>query len=249
MLQLKYSKNHSFSNISRRWRVPFSSVFKIWNRYYKDYEKYYGFNKDALWFHYLNDVVVEYINYYWKHNKECFTSNDVKLKLYSDLEIKISNKQITEILKNNLRKSYKKGSSRPSCHDSNKNSLTQKLYALEFINLWESNYLFINIDEVLFSNKTKFNYSWLSKGVSGSLKNTIFKWSKSMIAAISSVGKWLISELDCKNNSDFFVDFLHKLEKWIVFDYKMKLNETIIIMDNSSIHKSKKKLDFIRKSK
>ena len=70
-----------------------------------------------------------------------------------------------------------------------------------------------------------------------------------MIAAISSVGKWLISELNCKNNSDFFVDFLHKLEKWIVFDLKMKLNETIIIMDNSSIHKSKKTLDFIRKSK
>ena len=71
-----------------------------------------------------------------------------------------------------------------------------------------------------------------------------------MIAAISSVGKWLISELDCKNNLDFFVDFLHKLEKWIVFDLKMKLNETIIIiMDNSSIHKSKKTLDFIRKRK
>ena len=157
--------------------------------------------------------MVEYINFCWKHNKKFFSSsNSLKLKLY-DLEIKISEKQITDILRNNLRKSYKKGSSRPACQDSSKNSLAQKLYALEFINLWESNYLNINIDEVLFSNKTKFNYLWLYKEVSGSLKDTIFKRSKSMIAAISSAGKWLISELDCKNNSDFFIDFLNKLKK------------------------------------
>ena len=184
----------------------------------------------------------------WKHSKGWFVSNDIRLKIYHDLEIEISDKQITDILKNDLRKSYKKGSARPASLSSRKHSLTQKLYAAEFINLWKSNYLYINIDEVLFSNKTKFNYSWLNRGASGSLQNTIFKGSKSIIAAISSTGKWLISELNCKNNSDFFIKFLHKLERWVVFDLKMKLNDTIIIMDNSSIHKSWKTLDFIRKS-
>ena len=53
---------------------------------------------------------------------------------------------------------------------------------------------------------------------------------------IYSVGKYLFSELDFKKQ----FRFLHKLKKWIDFDLKMKLNKTIIIMANSSIHKSKK---------
>ena len=248
LLQLRYARKLSFRSISRQWRIPYWSVLKIWRRYYSNYGELGEFNKNTIWFHYFKDVVVEYVDYYWKHSKGWFVSNDIRIKIYHDLEIEISDKRITDILKNDLRKSYKKGPARPASLSSRRHSLTQKLYAAEFISLWKSNYLYINIDEVLFSNKTKFNYSWLNRGASGSLQNTIFKGSKSIIAAISSTGKWLISELNCKNNSDFFIKFLHKLERWVVFDLKMKLNDTIIIMDNSSIHKSWKTLDFIRKS-
>ena len=99
---------------------------------------------------YFKDVVVEYVDYYWKHSKGWFVSNDIRLKIYHDLEIEISDKEITDILKNDLRKSYKKGSARSASLSSRKDSLTQNLNAAEFINLWKSNYLYINIDEVLF---------------------------------------------------------------------------------------------------
>ena len=57
----------------------------------------------------------------------------------------------------------------------------KKLFAIEFANILRSDYLFIKIDEVLFSNKIKHSYSWMPKGKSSKIENITFKGYKFLI--------------------------------------------------------------------
>ena len=112
----------------------------------------------------------------------------------------------------------------------------------------KNDYLFISIDEVLFSNKTKYNYSWMPKGETSRLENTHFKGSKSLIAAITSKGDWFYSSLTSTNNSKIFISFMEKLLKWIVVDLRSELNKSVILFYNLKVHKSKETKFYLKKT-
>ena len=107
--------------------------------------------------------------------------------------------------------------------------------------------MIVNIDEVLFSNKTKWNYSWTAKGKTTNSKNIMFSGSKSVIAAITSTGEWFRANLTNKNNSEIFISFMKKLLMWIQLDLKFNLDQTIIFLDNWKIHKSIQTVEFLSK--
>ena len=109
----------------------------------------------------------------------------------------------------------------------------------------DSKTIFINIDEVSISYKTKYNYSWLSKGKSTEIKNMSYKGSKSIIMAIASTGHWFSLPLILKNNTKTFVRFLNKLLIWIEWDLGWRISEWIITMDNSRIHKTNDVLNLL----
>ena len=92
---------------------------------------------------------------------------------------------------------------------------------------------------MLFSNKTKQNYWWLSKGKPGKIYNMRWVGSYSLIVAISSIGKWFALRLTTNNNSKIFKLFMKRMLRWIEFDLCHHLSKTIIILDNLNIHKSK----------
>ena len=62
------------------------------------------------------------------------------------------------------RGSYKKGSSRPVGVDLIRMNYISKIFSVKFATLINSEYLFINIDEVSFSFKTKYDISWFECG-------------------------------------------------------------------------------------
>ena len=90
-------------------------------------------------------------------------------------------------------------------------NLIRALHTAEFINFWTDDALFINVDEVLFINKTKQEYSWLPRGSWGKVGNILFTGSKSLIVAVSSNRDWFATYLTWNNNSDVLISFMNKL--------------------------------------
>ena len=170
-------------------------------------------------------------------------------KIKEDLDKEIRNWYIREALKSNFGLSFKRISSRPSNQDSYKNKLIRKLFAIEYLHKLSEEYLVVNVDEVLFSNKTKTNYSWARKGEAANIHNLIFGYSISIITSITSSGQWFRSHLKSNNNSSQFILFMKKLVLWIHHDLDYSIDKTIIILDNCKIHKSKQTLDFLKKWK
>ena len=160
-------------------------------------------------------------------------------RIKHDLNILVEWRDKRVILKDKLKLRIKKWSSRPANIDSFRFSLIRMLHSLELINIWEEDTLFININEVLFSNKTKQEYSWVPKGKWGKIGNILFSGSKSLIVAITSNGDWFATYLLWNNNSDVFIEFMKKLILWIKLDLHYDLKKTIIILENLRVHKSK----------
>ena len=91
----------------------------------------------------------------------------------------------------------------------------RNIFNVEFATMINSEYLFINIDEVLFSFKMKYDRSCFKRGWSNEVKNLSFKGSQTMILGVSSNGDWLASPLASRNYSNTFMKYLQSLIKWL----------------------------------
>ena len=178
-----------------------------------------------------------------------FIADDITKKIKEDLGIKVDERSIRELKKNKFDYSFKRVSSRSIQDDSYRLNLIKKLFAIEYLHKLKTGNLIVNVDEVLFSNKTKINYSWAKKGEAANIQNVLFGCSISMIVSITSRGEWFRSHLKSNNNSDQFIYFLKKLLLWIQHDLNYPIEETIIILDNCKIHKSKRTLKFLKRCK
>ena len=69
-----------------------------------------------------------------------------------------------------------------------------------------------------------------------------------MILGITSNGNWLSSFVSSRNNSDNFLIYLKALMRWIVFDLHFQTKDIVLMMDNSSIHKTKEIIKFLNKT-
>ena len=186
--------------------------------------------------------------YYWRTATSTFDSVDIRNQIKHDLGMTIECKNIKEILKNKLNFSFKKWSSRPINIESQRLNLIRTLYVIEFISLWELDTLIINIDEVLFSNKTKKEYSWIQRGRWSNVGNILFSGSTSLIVAITSNGDWFAMFLLINNNVSKFIDFMKKLLLWVKFDLNYDLKKTLVILDNLNIHRAKCTLNLLSKA-
>ena len=150
---------------------------------------------------------------------------------------------ISKFVKLWLNKSYKRWSSRPSNYDPIRITILKRIFAIELSDIISSNQLLVNIDEVHFSKSSKTNYSWLNKESNDFRWNISFKGSLSIIWAITSSCNWFTTNLVGANNASNFVEYIKKLSKWIEEDLRIELHNTVIILDNCLIHKSRKSME------
>ena len=69
-----------------------------------------------------------------------------------------------------------------------------------------------------------------------------------MILGVTSNGNWLSSFVSSRNNSDNIFIYLKALMRWIVFDLHFQTKDIVLMMDNSSIHKTKEITKFLNKT-
>ena len=235
--------------ISKEYFVPYSTVIRIWNddmnQTYLDNQK----GDSSYWKHIWEGFVLDYIQLLLKNVENPFIASDISEKIKEDVGIDTDERYIRKILKNKFGFSFKRVSSRSCREDSYRNKLIRRLFALEYLQMFNQEYLIVNVDEVWFSNKTKTNYSLVRKAEVANIQNAIFGCSISMIVSITSRGEWFRSQIKSSNNSKQFIIFMKKLILWIQHDLNCWINKTMIILDNWKIHKSKQTLEFLKKWK
>ena len=93
----------------------------------------------------------------------------------------------------------------------------------------------------MINNKQKLEIELFmeQKGQTSEFKNTIFKGSLSIILGNSSGGNWLMGVRKETINSNVFVRFMSKLDKWISDNHKFGYNEVLNTLDYYSWHFSK----------
>ena len=79
------------------------------------------------------------------------------------------------------------------------------------------------------------------------MNNICFSHSLSLICAITTNGDWFATNLNNTNNSEKFIDFIDNLSKWIKEDLQYEMSQITLLMDNSTIHKAKRCLDYMNK--
>ena len=98
--------------------------------------------------------------------------------------------------------------------------------------------MLINIDESSINRFVKTNYSWGYKGKPIEWRNALFTGSISWVLAIWSNGFWLWFLTSKTIDGKTFIWFLKTLNNWLKLNGDFGYNETLIILDNWSVHKS-----------
>ena len=117
-----------------------------------------------------------------------FTSNDVCAYLKNQLDVDIDSRTNARYMKNWLSISFIKASSRLIQIDTLRIHWLKVLYSIilsKQLDIWK---WIVNVDESSFSRLTKKDYTWLLKGITGSVKKVHLSGSINLISAISTTG-------------------------------------------------------------
>ena len=239
ILTMSYKKRMNKPEISKSLHIPYSSVARIIREYEKEP------SKTQTWFNSKHAHISKWQRaeeslkeYVWS-NSTVFTSVDVQKYVKDVHDLNISQKETVQYMKNQLGLCFRRVSGRPFQAGLSRNKCFKTLFWLEFENLWSGGQVFVNIDEVIFSNSTKHNYSWIKKGGINTLLNINFRGSLSIIGSITSTGEMFFSSMKTTNNSQVFNEYITKLMLWLWDDLRLEKDKIILIMDNSPIHWSK----------
>ena len=223
----------------KKFKISKSTMYKIIN----DFKRTRIQNPWILWNTQRpirsSKTIVNHISSIWESYQYPFTANDVSQSLFKMLRIKLWEKTISQILKESLGLSFKKGKSCPVSLHKKKHELLKCLFVAKMIPFFSTCELLINIDETSFSRHTKIDYSWLKKGYPWKLRNITFINSTSLVTAITSSGKIFAASIDGSGTAFLFEIFLIKLKQFIEEHEQTTLDQWIILMDNASTHRSK----------
>ena len=183
-------------------------------------------------------------------NKETpFTSKDVCAYLKNRLDVDIDSRTEARYMKNSLSMSFKKASSRPTQIDTLRIHRLKVLYSIilsKQLNSWK---WIVNVDESSFSRLTKKDYTWLLKGIPGSVKNVQFSGSINLISAISTTGASYSAIAKQTTDSECFCVFISKLFAEIEKSEGIDKAGTLLILDNAPWHQSKATIEYLNKER
>ena len=145
---------------------------------------------------------------------------------------------IRNIMKNELKLSFKRVNPRPNRINIEKLKWTRLLFIVNFCKAITANTLIVNIDEASINRHITKNYSWTIKGKQWEALNTPFTGSTSICMAICSNGSWICLLTNQTFNSNRFLVFFEYLEDWLKCNKYFNYEEILLIMDNCSIHKT-----------
>ena len=242
ILAFYYQGKVSRSKISEDLFIPYSTVCLVIRRFEKDSVcSKHWFNSSEVKIS-KSKLIRNLISKYIESHNHPFSSIQISKYIKDLAGVKVSRSNLITYMKNNLRMSFKRVSGRPVQAFSQRNLQLKSIFLLEFANLSNKDCIFVNVDEVIFSNSTKWNYSWGLKGKVNVSSNIGFTGSLGMFGAFTSKGDWFFSNLTQNNNSEEFIKFINRQVDWLLDDLKIKIEHLVLMIDNSPVHTSRKSM-------
>ena len=190
--------------------------------------------------------VVKHIEKYCEACEDPFWIKDVQNSLKENFSTDYPYQLIRDIMKKDMRLSFKRVSSRPMIFDYNKIKILRTIFWIDFSQDLNENTLVANCDECAITRNTKQNYTWTKAGFNKEWNNISFKWSLSLIMTIFSNGWWFAQISNSSTNSQIFAYYLKKMSIWLKQNDLFKNKETILTLDNWSYHKSSKVINLMK---
>ena len=219
----------SIKKLSQKFRLSSSTIYKILNMKSSDIDKGPAKNFTCLKVYEKYKLLKEIVlNSIYPIN-----ANQATKSVNSILKTEYKPNLIRKLLKDEMKCSFKRVKPRPS------NININKVHAIRFSQEISLNTLIINIDESSINRHIKCNFSWSLKGISKEAINSPFSGFISLIMAIWSNGAWMAYMTNQSIDGNKFSTFLSNLSKWIKNSKNFGYDNVIIILDNSSVHKTK----------
>ena len=160
ILAFHYQSRVSRSKISEVLFIPYSTVSSVINRFEDDpVSLNHWFNSSESKIS-RSKSIRNLSRKYIEHLNHPFSSNRISKYIKDSTGAKVSRSELMTYIKDNLRMNFKRISSRPVQASSQRNLQLKSIFLLEFSNLIKNDCIFVDVDEVIFSNSTKWNYSW-----------------------------------------------------------------------------------------
>ena len=170
----------------------------------------------------------------------------MQIYILRKLGVRLTERIVAKILKEILQMTYKKRKSRPIEFQQDRQDLLKWYFAAKIIPLLSQFDMHINIDETSFSRWTKLEYSWSRKGKTRELLNIGYTDLTSLITSITSSGKVLAANTKGPVNASMFIKYLLNLDKFVEEVWSTNMSKWLIILDNATTHRSKRRLNFVR---
>ena len=189
--------------------------------------------------HLIKPEIWEYIDSMVRPPKFPMTLSKIRNEIFQTFGIKYSIHKIRKYLKDELRYTYRKGSSRPCRYNVRRIQLIKELFCSELLQIILSKEIIINVDECSFDRTLKQAYSWFPRGKSWAVINAVYQGKANLILATISNGDWFAIVHAKTWDSIKFCLFL-KLLNILWAEYRLQANRLpTVLMDNASIHTSK----------
>lgn len=178
--------------------------------------------------HKNTNEIIETIKFIIKTN-DFVTISEIQTYLKKNRNIECSRELIRILMKTNMSLSYKKCKYEYFKNESKVRERTLQ-HHLQMKELLKTNKLIASIDEIGFVNNLNPLYAWSKKGKKKYIKHNLVDGKKSSCACITSKGNIFYKTIDKSFKTLSFFEFFKSLQ--------LPIN-TIILIDNASIHKSK----------
>ena len=163
----------------------------------------------------------------------------IRNEIFEKFRIDFGIHTIRRLLRNELKYTYRKGSSRTQKYATSRIIGVKKLFCTELLKMLLTKELIINVDESSWDRSLKMEYSWFPRSRSYSIINNIFTGKANLILGTMKNDDWIAMIHSETGDSLKFWLFLKVLEKvWLIWRREISLNLTILV-DNAIIHTSK----------
>ena len=234
------NKGKNINNICREYGLNLSTVKRLIKLFSVNINRANIYTKIRCNKLIESPAVQNVIQKYVENTNGPFVASHVQQHIEQTLNASIPVHQIRRFLKTDLCLSFKRGSKRPSNIDHKRNIALKRLYAVRLSQKLSNIKLLCNLDESVINRDTIINYSWLKRGASWCMSNVIFKRSINMISWIATNGMLINMLKHTTTDSCQLIDFLKYMLEYIENRYKITSNQVGIILDNCSIHRSRK---------
>ena len=169
----------------------------------------------------------------------------VQESLEKDFDIEAKESKIREIMRTDLKMSYRRVKSVSWQANNNKNLILRQQFAKAFLDIDLEKKVILNVDETWLGMSDFRRMRWRPHHITNSVAQLQISPRVSMVAGLDTCGRIYLSLLQSNSNSSVMQLFFKHLFRTLDMERPAWRKNTVILLDNAPYHKSSRMLEFL----